>query len=316
MKKPALPVDEALRLKSLHSLNIVDTADDERFDRLCRLARQMFATKVAAISFIDNDRQWAKSCIGTLDRTIPRDISFCAHTILNSEPLVVNHAANDTRFHDNPLVTSEPNIQFYAGYPVKHVNGAIIGTLSIMDDEPRGFDAEDLKCLKDIAELVQSELHAILLTTQDQLTGLLNANGFRVLSQNSLNMCERLKAPAALAYFDVRDVKQINTMQGNREGDHALMIFAELLTFGFRDSDVLSRLASDKFSVLLTNTSIANTRDILDRFKERVDRYAVENRLSYTLDYNVGVSWVDVDGDYDFDNLFDEAKNLALKTKT
>ncbi|WP_394209414.1 diguanylate cyclase domain-containing protein [Enterovibrio calviensis] len=315
MKKPALPKDEALRLQSLENLNILDTSADERFDRLSRLASQMFATKVTAISFIDANRQWVKSCIGPFSQEIPRDISFCAHTILDSKPFIVNNALADPRFSDNPLVTAEPNIHFYAGYPIKHANGTVLGTLSIMDDEPRGFDDYDIQCFKDIADLVQSELHAIQLTTQDQLTGLLNAHGFQVLSQNSLNMCERLNAPASLAYFDVRGLKQINHLQSNRDGDNALVFFAELLTFGFRDSDVLARLESDKFAVLLTNTPIANTKDILDRFKERVDRYAVEKRLPYTLDYNVGVSWVDEEGDYDFAELLNIARSLAEKTK-
>ncbi|WP_407333513.1 diguanylate cyclase domain-containing protein [Enterovibrio sp. 27052020O] len=315
MKKAALPADETLRLQSLENLNILDTSAEERFDRLSRLAKQMFATKVAAISFIDANRQWVKSCIGPLNQEIPRDISFCAHTILSSEPLVVNNASTDPRFCGNPLVTAEPNVQFYAGYPIKHANGTILGTLSIMDDEPRGFDDYDIACFKDIADLVQSELRAIQLTTQDQLTGLLNAHGFQVLSQNSLNMCERLNAPASLAYFDVRGLKKINRSQGNREGDNALMFFAELLTFGFRDSDVLARLESDKFAVLLTNTPIANTQDILDRFKERVDRYAVEKKLPYTLDYNVGVSWVDAEGDFDFTELLGIARSFATKAK-
>ncbi|NGN99907.1 diguanylate cyclase [Grimontia sp. S25] len=314
MKKPELPVDETYRLQVLHHLNILDTGNEERFDRLTRLAKQMFGTKIAAISFIDTNRQWVKSGIG-LSREYPRDITFCAHTILDNDPMVIDDTHADPRFSDNPLVLGDPKIRFYAGYPIRHVSGSLLGTLSIADDEPRGFDGDDLRCMKDIVDLVENELAAMQLTTQDQLTGLLNEHGFEVLCQNSLNMCERLNAPASLVFFDLRGLKIINQLQGNLEGDRALVFFAELLRFGFRDSDVLARLESDKFAVLMSNTPIANTQDILDRFKERVDRYSVENSLPYTLDYYVGVSWAEPEGDYDFGQLLDIARNLALKAK-
>ncbi|WP_325894830.1 GGDEF domain-containing protein [Grimontia sp. NTOU-MAR1] len=314
MKKPELPIDETHRLQVLHHLNILDTGNEERFDRLTRLAKQMFGTKIAAISFIDTNRQWVKSGKG-LEREYPRDISFCAHAILDSEPMVVNDTLSDTRFSDNPLVLGDLKIRFYAGYPIRHVSGSLLGALSIADDEPRGFDDYDLRCMKDIVDLVENELASMQLSTQDHLTGLLNEHGFEVICQNSLNMCERLNAPASLAFFDVRELKTINKLRGNVEGDRALAFFADLLKFGFRDSDVLARLESDKFAVLMNNTPIANTQEILDRFKERVDRYSVENALPYTLDYYVGVSWVEPESNYDFSNLLDTARNFAIKAK-
>lgn len=315
MKKPPYPADEHKRQQSLLSLNIQDTGPEERFDRITRLTQQMFATKIAAISFIDMNRQWVKSGVGPLDKEIPRDISFCAHTITAQDPLLVNDTFLDSRFFDNPMVTGAPNIRFYAACPIKHVNGALLGTLSIMDTEPRGFDDDDMRSLRDIADLVERELASMELTTQDPLTGLLNERGFRVLSEKSLYMCERLELPASLACFDVRNLRQINRLRGYKEGDNALVFFAELLKFGFRDSDVVAKLDGDKFAILMTNTPIANTQDILDRFKERIDRYAVEKGLPYTLDFHVGVSWVEPEGDYDYQTLLSIARNLSAKSK-
>lgn len=315
MKRPDRPSDEADRQQALNRLNIQDTGPDERFDRITRLTQQMFAVKIAAISFIDMNRQWVKSSVGPIEKEFPRDISFCAHTILATDPLVVKDTCLDERFFDNPMVTDAPKIRFYAGCPIRHVSGAQLGTLSIMDTEPRGFDEDDLNSLRDIADLVERELASLELTTQDSLTGLLNEQGFRVLCEKSLYMCERLEVPASLACFDVRNLRQINRQRGNREGDKALMFFAELLTFGFRDSDVAARLEGDKFAVLMTNTPISNTQDILDRFKERIDRYAVENSLPYTLDFNVGVSWVEPEGDYDYEKLLCVARSLATQAK-
>lgn len=316
MKKPDIPANEYHRLLSLEHLNILDTGNEERFDRLTRLAKQMFATKIAAISFIDTNRQWVKSVIGPLDREIPRDITFCAHTILESAPLVVQDTHADTRFTDNPLVTGKPGIRFYVGYPIRHRNGTLVGTLSLADDTPRTFDDEEIDCLKDIAALVENELLSMQSgTMQDPLTGLLNESGFEALSQNSLNMCERLNLPASLAFFDLGGLTQINPLH-EREKDNALIFFAELLKFGFRGSDVLARLENDKFGVLMTNTPISNTQDILNRFRKRVDRYTKEKSLPYTLNYTVGVSWAEPEDEYDFTQLVNIARNLALKTRT
>ncbi|WP_232312809.1 sensor domain-containing diguanylate cyclase [Enterovibrio coralii] len=301
----------------MRHLNVLDTSEEERFDRLTRLARQMFATKFALISFIDKNRQWVKSCSGDKwEKSIPRDLSFCGHTILDDDAMVVCNAEKDPRFFDNPYVTGAPTIKFYAGYPIRHANGSVMGTLSLMDSEPRSFDDGDIAALKDIADLVERELTAMQFTTQDHLTGLLNEQGFWVLSQNSLNMCERLNAPATLAYFDVRGLKSINQLYGLKEGDNALAFFAELLRFGFRESDVIARLDCDRFAVLLNNTPISNTQEILKRFKERVERYSSEKRLPYMLDYCVGLSGVEEEGDYDYHALLDVAKSLALQTKS
>ncbi|MDD1780065.1 diguanylate cyclase [Enterovibrio sp. ZSDZ35] len=316
MKSPLFPPNEEIRLKALKHLNILDTSEEERFDRLTRLARQMFATKFALISFIDKNRQWVKSSSGdNWAENIPRDLSFCGHTILNDSPLIVANADKDPRFFDNPYVTGLPNIKFYAGYPLHHANGSVLGTLSLIDDQPRTFDDDDISSLKDIADLAERELMAMQFTTQDQLTGLLNEQGFWVLSQNSLNMCERLNAPATIAYFDVRGLKSINQLYGLKEGDNALIFFAELLRFGFRESDVIARLDCDRFAVLLNNTPISNTQEILKRFKERVERYSSEKRLPYMLNYHVGVSGVELDGDYDYHSLLNLAKSLASQSK-
>ncbi|WP_158174524.1 GAF domain-containing protein [Grimontia hollisae] len=315
MKKPDIPANERQRLQSLEHINILDTVNEERFDRLTRLTKQMFATKIAAISFIDTNRQWVKSAIGPLDKEIPRDITFCAHTILEHTPLVVQDTHADSRFSDNPMVNGKPGIRFYAGYPIRHRNGALIGTLSLADDEPRSFDVDEINCMKDIAALVENELVSMQsCTMQDPLTGLLNEDGFEVLSQNSLNMCERLNLPASLAFFDLSGITRINPLP-KRERDNAMVFFAELLKFGFRGSDVLARLEHGKFAVLMTNTPISNTQDILNRFKKRVERDAKEKSLLYTLNYSVGVSWVEPEGEYDISHLVEIARNLARKAK-
>ncbi len=112
------PPDEEQRIASLKSLEILDTPPEERFDRITRVTAEVFGVPFALISLVDSKRQWFKSCHGLNLQETPRDISFCAHAILQRDPFIVNDALEDNRFKDNPLVVSEPKIRFYAGAPL------------------------------------------------------------------------------------------------------------------------------------------------------------------------------------------------------
>src|SRR4051812_22533156 len=117
------PENESARVATLRTLRILDTPPEERFDRLTRLARYMFDIPIALVSLVDENRQWFKSCAGLEARETTRDVSFCAHAILNDDILLIPDARADSRFHDNPLVTGEPRIRFYAGQPLAITNG-------------------------------------------------------------------------------------------------------------------------------------------------------------------------------------------------
>jgi signal transduction histidine kinase len=159
MIEPDIPDDENLRIEALKSLDILDTPFDESYDRVTRLAQWMFSVPIALVSLVDTNRQWFKSCIGLPVRETGRDISFCGHAILGNEPFIINDAAEDARFHDNPLVTDAPFIRFYAGIPLKTLDGSPIGTLCIIDQIPRSFTKSDIDKLNDLATIVEKELH-------------------------------------------------------------------------------------------------------------------------------------------------------------
>ena len=157
MQTPAIPANEPSRIAALHALNILDTAPEERFDRLTRLAKRVFNVPYSTISMIDDQRQWFKSIQGLSLCQTSRDISFCAHAILFDEILYVENALKDERFHDNPVVTGDPKIRFYAGCSL-NVNGFKMGTFCVFDKKPRAFTAEDRQLLKDLAALAEQEL--------------------------------------------------------------------------------------------------------------------------------------------------------------
>lgn len=156
----APPPDEARRIEALRRLDILDSAPEERFDRITRLASQMFRVPVALISLIDSDRQWFKSRAGLQAQQTSREVSFCAHAILDTRALVVPDALGDDRFADNPLVRSEPRVRFYAGQPIAAPDGSLVGTLCLIDHRPRSFDEDDIKALGDLAAMVERELDA------------------------------------------------------------------------------------------------------------------------------------------------------------
>ena len=157
MQTAPIPPDENARIEVLNALNILDTPPEERFDRLTRLARRAFHVPISTVTMVDTNRQWFKSCGGVDVRETPREISFCAHAILYDDLLVVENAAKDERFKDNPFVREHPKIRFYAGCPLV-VKGYRIGTICVIDTKARTFTEEDRQLLRDLARLAEQEL--------------------------------------------------------------------------------------------------------------------------------------------------------------
>lgn len=165
---PVYPVNESQRIETLHALNILDTAPDERFDRITRLAKKLFDVPISLVSLVDSDRQWFKSKQGLDINETPRDISFCSHAILSENILVVNNAIQDERFCHNPLVVGEPNIRFYAGHPIVTSNDCRLGTICLIDTKPREFNEEEQALLRDLAKIVEDEIDNLRLTNTDE----------------------------------------------------------------------------------------------------------------------------------------------------
>jgi CheY-like chemotaxis protein len=156
--RPRVPASELDRLADLRSTGILDTPPEERFDRLTRKAAEHFGVPMAMVSLVDADRQWWKSHHGTDDTGTPRDVSFCGHAILEDELFVVEDAYLDARFVDNPLVTGDSQVRFYAGYPMKGPNGQRIGSFCIVGHEPRAFSEEDAEDLRELGREAEAEL--------------------------------------------------------------------------------------------------------------------------------------------------------------
>jgi GAF domain-containing protein len=157
-----MPRNERQRLAQLLSVGLLDTPPSEGFDRICFLARELFGVPASMVSFVDANRQWFKSRSGTTLTGSSRSVSFCSHTILQDEILVVSDARRDPRFANSPLVTGPEGIRFYAGAPIMLTPGLGIGAVCIVDHAPRRLDRTGRAVLKHLAGMALTEIRLLL----------------------------------------------------------------------------------------------------------------------------------------------------------
>lgn len=269
MIPPPVPSSEAERLATLRKLRVLDTPPEERFDRITRIAARLFDVPIVAVSLVDTERQWFKSCQGLSVRETSRDISFCGHTILGDGMLVVPDARRDPRFADNPLVTGEPGIRFYAGHPLASPDGHRLGTLCLIDRRPRELNELDREALRDLAAWAENELsviqtlqqtlrereaeHAVLehQATHDTLTDLPNHTLLTDRLRQAILMGRRGRTPVALLLLNLDRFRDINNTLGYQNGDRVLQQVGPRIQDVLRDVDTVARLGGDEFVVLL-----------------------------------------------------------------
>lgn len=174
MQKPPIPIDESERMSALRATSILDTPPEDMFDRITRLVASVLDVPIALVNLIDHDRQWFKSKVGVTINETPRDLAFCAHTILESNVFIVNDTLKDPRFADHPWVTGEPHIRFYAGVPLLSVEDYKLSTLASIDCVPRRLTSAQISILQDLAKITEELLQRreIALATKNLLHSL------------------------------------------------------------------------------------------------------------------------------------------------
>jgi GAF domain-containing protein len=149
-----IPDNEAQRQAALKEYHILDTDAEQAYDDITALAAYVCRAPIAMISLVDESRQWFKSKLGLNQRETPRDVAFCAHAILQTEPLIVKDALKDARFSDSALVTRSPHIRFYAGFPLANPEGFALGTLCAIDRKPRRLSDQQTKAMQALSRQV------------------------------------------------------------------------------------------------------------------------------------------------------------------
>lgn len=172
MQPPEIPEDETARLAELYGFGVLDTPSEPGFDDISELARDLAGTEIGIISLVDANRQWFKSCVGLPAgvRETPRQVSFCGHTILQRDPLIISDTHADPRFADNPLVVAEPFLRFYAGFPLITPKGYVLGSLCVCSREPWQLTPEQIRGLKRLASLTMQHLRYLRQQTLQQVS--------------------------------------------------------------------------------------------------------------------------------------------------
>ena len=280
MKAPATPENETDRLNSLRESGLLDIDSSPAFDRLTRLAKRFFQVPLAMVNLIDEHSLIVKSADGQAPGSVPRNISFCGHTILT----------------EAPLVAGEPRVRFYAGFPLRLRDGASVGSLCLIDYAPREFSAADLAVLGDLGALAEDEFAAISAATTDELTGLFNRRGFNQLVRFTLSVARRRAEPLTLGWLDLDRFKEINDRFGHEEGDKALKAMAQLMRASFREADLLVRFGGDEFAVLFADTDEQGAWIAMQYLAEQVESYNARKLHPWSLHFSWGLSEFDHNG--------------------
>jgi len=296
MKIPAIPADEEQRLASLRDSGLLETGVTERLDRLTRLAKRMFDVRAALITLVDEEMLFFKSTSGTVREPLPRKITFCGHTILHTEPLIIPDTHGDDRFADNPLVTGEMNIRFYAGYPLRLPDGAVVGAFCLVDSTARQFTDAERDYLKDFAMIVEDEFAVMSAATTDELTGLFNRRGFESLAKFAIVGARRRAEPLTLAWIDLDNFKTINDTWGHGEGDEALKAMASVMSASLREADLRVRYGGDEFAILFSDTDEQGAWIAMQHLVEQVEAWNQTSGKPWKLAFSWGISEFDHDG--------------------
>lgn len=302
---------EEQRLRALADYQILDTAEESVFDDIVELVSLICEAPIAVINFIDRDRQWFKSEKGLGVRETPLDISICAHAILQPGLFIVPDTTQDTRFANNPLVTGEPHLRFYAGALLESSDGYPLGTLCVLDYQPRELTERQRFALQTLANQVmahmelmqahraQAELIRKLKAARDELsrhaatdplTGLLNRRAFEQRLNQEVALIQRGASSATLMLIDLDHFKTVNDTFGHQAGDEVIVRFVKLCRQVFRQADVIGRWGGEEFVIMLPRATVAEAEHAAERLRQLVATTAMlDAPLPLYITISIGV---------------------------
>jgi diguanylate cyclase (GGDEF)-like protein len=282
--------DEQGRVAALHRYEVLDTAAEEPFDRITKLVQVVLGVPIAAVTLIDSDRQWFKSCVGLDASGTARDVSFCTHTIRSRRPMNVPDALLDRRFAENPLVTGEPHIRSYLGVPLMTPDGYNVGALCAIDRKPREFSEEQVQMLVSFAALVVDELELRRIAQTDHLTGAATRRGFVLELEKQIARMMRSGSASAVILLDVDHFKKVNDTYGHPAGDAVLRNLAERIRMNLRKGDTFGRLGGEEFGILLPDVDAKAASDLAERVRMAVAAQPLVQEPELPVTISLGIS--------------------------
>lgn len=329
-----IPRNEPERIASLRKMLLLSSPDEEAFDRVTRMAQRVFNVPIALISLIDANRQWFKSCIGLPVRETGRDVSFCGHAILQDDVFVIENALEDPRFEDNPLVTGEPHVLFYAGRPLRNAENYMIGTLCIIDHSPRTFSNEDRRALNDLGywieqvfygrELSESQKKVLQELDEVRLKSMLDPmlniwhHGAAIdMLEREVIRSYRNKIALSILIMDIDSFKTINDLYGHIIGDQVLIECSKVINSCIRPYDVNGRYGDDKFIVILPDANFEKAQQIAERLCRSIQiQPFLAGETLFDVTISIGISSTDFhDETPNADELLGRANKALLAAK-
>lgn len=327
------PKNETQRLSAVKNLKLLDTPIEERFERITRLLCSSLQVPMAAFTLIDKERQWFKSAQGINVSETPRELAFCAHAILEEDIMMVPDARKDQRFCDNPLVTGEMGINFYAGWPVHSPDGSKVGTLCAIDTKPRELSNEVLQVLRDLSAMLETELKALALSkvqtelleeleeTQraslvDPLSRIWNRTGIFNFMKRCWSEAIRKKDKIAIVMADIDHFKIANDTHGHPVGDLVIQSVARKLMTGLRTEDAVGRIGGEEFMMVLVGSHTHAIRQTVDRIRSSIASTPIEidnGKIFVTMSF--GAMPCSSDASIQLDTLIKLADEALYKAK-
>lgn len=262
---------EAFRLDSVRDSTLVGSLPERRFDRITQLARRLFSVPSSLITFLDRETQWIKSGSIDSDSKMPRDETFCTHTIAVDDALIVRDALVDKRFSELDLVRGSERIRFYAGHPICLPNGAKIGALCLLDRVPRDMSGSELALLQRLASMVESEL-AVAGSPDDGISqDILSKGALRERAQTTLELAETVNEPIAVILFTLDQLGDINQKFGRAKGDRCLKAVAVAVNRIADPSDLIGRYRGGEIVVVRMNATVSAVQDLFRECQQALE---------------------------------------------
>ena len=306
---------EARRLEAVAALDVLDSPQDPAYDRLVRLVRATFGVEMAMISIIDAHRQWYKATVGFDVNELPVRETFCRRTMSRNGPLIVRNAATHPVFADNPYVTGEGGVRFYAGVPLKTRDGYAVGTICAVDSKPRSFSETDLEILKDLAAVAIDQLELRERALKDELTGVFSRRAFREAGEKQFARAKRDRQDFSVICFDLDHFKSINDIHGHAIGDKVLKQVAKTCQSRIREGDLLARPGGEEFAILIPGSNLDSARALAETLRLAVSklRFTIAEK-KFTISASFGIAGLD-DGVGDLETLLVNADMALYQAK-
>ncbi|WEK05216.1 MAG: sensor domain-containing diguanylate cyclase [Candidatus Devosia phytovorans] len=263
---PDIAKDSA-RLAALDRYDILDTAEEEVFERISRLIRLTLNVEIGHVSLMDAHRQWFKSIQGIDVTQAPLDITFCRYVLQNGQAMTIPNAELDPRVKDNPFVTGPAHIRSYAGAPLTTHDGYVIGSVCAVGSTARDFTSREQEILADLAAIAMEQIELRKVATVDSLTSVLNRRAFKEDSEKFVTLAKRHRNALSCISFDIDHFKSINDTYGHAGGDQVLIAVAKAVSEQLRQSDLVGRLGGEEFAVLLPHTDGLRAMEVAEKLR-------------------------------------------------